>query len=145
MSRDLPRIGFWLLSLALIGAAAGASAQTRTEILRWEDAINPGSQVVGYRVYRGSSPGNYNTSSDVTAPALVDNAYQYSVVVQADAHVYFAVTAYNDERESSFSNEICRGPSGPCATTDPEPSPDPTPTPVEETLGAPGQPVLIMP
>jgi hypothetical protein len=136
MSRSLPAIALWL-SVALIGAV-GASAQTRTEILRWDDSNNTGNNVTGYRIYSGLSSGGYAQSVDAGLPAAVDGVREYSVSVDATADVYFAVTAYNDAAESFFSNEICRGANGACQAPAPEPTPTPTPTPSTAQAGIDG-------
>lgn len=112
-----------------------ASAQSRTEVLRWEDELNDDGEVIGYRVYFGTAPRAYTESVDVGVPPVVAGAFEASVAVDADADIYFAVTAYSDSAESLFSNERCRGAAGPCAATPPPDDPPDDPSADPEVVG----------
>lgn len=115
-------------SLAL-GFALDAAGQTRTETLRWTHPDT--SEVTGFTVHYGPASRTYTDTADVKIPPVVSGAYQVGIAVDADADVYFAVTAYSDEADSFFSNERCRGPAGDCAPPAEEPPPpsDPPPDP----------------
>ena len=88
----------WLpttLVFALVAAIGSASAGTIG--LAW----NQSTGAAGYRVYWGSSPGNYTESRDV------GNTTQTVLSGVADCDdSYFAVTAYNAAGESGFSAEV---------------------------------------
>jgi len=127
MLKSRTATALWLLATLL--GATGVAAQTRNEVLRWEDTTNASSNVTGYRVYLGLLSGNYIQSVDAGLPTKVNGVYEFGVDVDATADVYFAVSAYNDANESTLSNEICRGPSGACGATTSEPPPEPTPSP----------------
>jgi hypothetical protein len=105
-------LAFCLLIVPAV--APDASAQTRTETLRWTDDVN--TDVAGYRVHYGLASRDYTQSEDAGIPAIVSGAFEYDIEVDATADVYVAVTAYNTEAESFFSNERCRGAAGECAT-----------------------------
>ena len=98
------------LSMAL-GITLDAVAQTRTEVLRWEDQSN--ADVTGYRVHYGPASRDYTQAEDAGIPPFVSNAFEYEIEVDATADVWVAVTAYNANGESAYSNERCRGPAGP--------------------------------
>ncbi|MDL1984267.1 MAG: fibronectin type III domain-containing protein [Deltaproteobacteria bacterium] len=64
----------------------------------WDSSPDP---VSGYRVYYGTSSGNYTKNMDV------GNVATYTLTGLEDEHTYYiAVTAYNDSGESNYSNEI---------------------------------------
>jgi fibronectin type 3 domain-containing protein len=68
--------------------------------LEWEAVIHP--LLEGYRVYYGTSSGDYDVSLDIgnwTSCTIAD--------LEDDGTYYFAVTAYSTEgEESDFSNEV---------------------------------------
>ncbi len=128
LTRRTIALGF-ALALAF---AADAFAQTRTETLRWTHP-DP-SDVVGFEVHYGPSSRSYTTTTDVALPPVLSGAYEVGIEVDADADVYFAVTAYSVEAASFFSNERCRGPAGPC---DPPSQPSP-PSPPDGGSGGAG-------
>ena len=70
-----------------------------TATLSW-DAM-PGSTVLGYKIYWGTSSHNYHLSQDVGP----NTSYTISHL-QHDTQYFFAVTAYNSGGESSFSDEV---------------------------------------
>lgn len=114
--------------LLVIGPAA-ALAQTRSELVRWQDPDNEGKGVIGYRIHWGESSRSYDQSLDVGIPAFVSDAFESTIEVAADAEVYIAITAYNATHESFHSNESCRAATGECTggsvsdPTDSEPPP----------------------
>ena len=66
-------------------------------MLNWE----PSQSAMGYKVYRGQSPGQYTWSVDA------NNATTFTMDELADCTLYyFSTTAYNAVGESSYSNEI---------------------------------------
>lgn len=129
----------WIAAFAfslVLAFALDAFAQTRTETLRWTHPDT--SQVLGYRIYYGLASGQYTAYVDAGIPPFVSGAFEYQVQVDATADVYFAVTAYNEDEESYYSNQRCRAPSGNCAEEPPAPPPgdDTTPPPSEGTAQA---------
>jgi hypothetical protein len=103
----------------LILALAPATAQARSELLRWQHA-NP-STVAGFKVYVGSSSGSYQTVIDVGLPVPVNGIYSFSLQVPDPDSVYVAVSAYGPTGlEGPRSNEKLR----------------------EGVLGAPGKPLI---
>jgi hypothetical protein len=123
------------LALALLLAVAlgrDASAQTRTEVVRWQG--NDVTDTDGYRVHVGSASRSYSDTFDVGIPQLVGDAYETTITVAADAEVYIAVTAYNADTTSFFSNENCKGPDGACAGPVEPPPVEPPPPGVESQV-----------
>jgi hypothetical protein len=86
-----------LLALLFPLAALSANSFAGQVKLAW-DAV---ASATGYRVYYGTSSGNYPSSIDAkdnttaTVPGLTDGA-----------RYYFAVKAYNATTTSAFSNEV---------------------------------------
>jgi len=63
----------------------------------------PLTDLAGYNLYYGTSPGNYTEVIDV------GNVITYTVTGIEPGKYYFAVTAYNTSRiESGYSNEVRR-------------------------------------
>src|ERR1041385_4193058 len=112
MFRTTPII-ILLLGTALFQHHADASA---TLTLAWQ--ASPSSpNIDGYRVYYGSSSGNYTQHLDVmgtATTAAVTNA-------PAGSTYYYAVVAFKSGVESTRSNEV--------VSFVPSASPTPTPTP----------------
>jgi hypothetical protein len=67
--------------------------------LEWSPS--PSYLVEGYRVHWGTSSKNYTQNIDT---GLVTHTYIYDL--DEDTRYYFAVTAYSDDLESDFSNEV---------------------------------------
>lgn len=129
----------WIAAFAfslVLAFALDAFAQTRTETLRWTQADT--SEVTGYRIHYGPASRQYTASVDAGIPPIVSGAFEYQVQVDAIADVYFAVTAYNEDAESYYSNERCRAQAGDCAQEPPASTPgdDATPSSGEETAQA---------
>jgi Bacterial Ig domain/Fibronectin type III domain len=99
-----------------------ASAQAAQSVsLLWD--ANSDRDVVGYRVYYGTSSGNYSHSNDVgnVTGTTISN-------LTAGQTYYFVVTDYDTAGlESLPSNEVAY--SVPSATPTPTPAPTPSPTP----------------
>src|SRR5438552_15545527 len=108
-----------LLSTGLLTQKAAAAT---TLTLTWQaSASSP--NIDGYRVYYGTSSGNYTQHVDVLGTgttATVANAASGSTY-------YYAVVAFKAGVESTRSNEVMS--SVPSATPTPTPSPTPTPRP----------------
>ena len=122
MPRIHTAIGSLTLTAALLAWSAAAGAQTRTETLRWSHG-DP-AEVQGYKVYYGPGPRNYDQELDVGLPPLdATNAHVYDLVVPEGDSIYVAVTAYNQDEESAFSNEKYRPGVG--GNSDPPPPPPP--------------------
>ena len=91
------RIVVLALALMLFIPAISIAAEVTLE---WDP--NPESEnVTGYKVYYGYSSGNYEINFNV------GNQTTYTIPDLKSGQVYyFAVTAYNEGYESSFSEEI---------------------------------------
>ena len=86
--------------LMFLALSVPAWAGTSTVTLQW-DPPAIATDVVGYKVYRGTASGTYPQSFDA-GPALT-----YTLSGLADGTYYFVVTAYNAARyESEYSNEV---------------------------------------
>lgn len=78
-----------------------ASAIAADAILSWD--ANTESNLAGYKVYYGTSSGNYG------APADVGNQTSFTVTGLTGPTYYFAVTAYDTSGvESGYSNEVSK-------------------------------------
>lgn len=92
---------------AAIGAAlvlAASSAGARTENLRWYHD-DPGL-VSGYKVHWGPSQGSYTTTINVGKPTPDgDGVVSYTISVPDEQTVHVAVTAFDGDGDSPFSNE----------------------------------------
>ncbi len=96
---------FWIFVLAflIVGCSAATTTSgidTKSASLAW-DANPVEDNVTGYRVYYGTASRDYS--------GTVDAGLQIAQTVTGlpNAHVYFAVTAYNAAGlESDFSNEV---------------------------------------
>ena len=88
--------GISLLTVITIVSFQNAYADT----LVWD----PGSgEIVGYRIYYGTTPNNYSKNMDV---GKVTQYSLDSLPLQAGSAYYFAVKAYNATGESGFSNSV---------------------------------------
>jgi hypothetical protein len=110
-----------LLSTGLLLQKAAAAT---TLTLTWQ--ASPSSpDIDGYRVYYGTSSGNYTQHVDVLGTgttATVANAPSGSTY-------YYAVVAFKAGVESTRSNEVTSPLPSATPTPTPTPSPSPTPTP----------------
>lgn len=92
-------IGSQLASL-VVNCSPGGSSGTAQVTLGWDANIEP--DLAGYKIYYGTSSGNYTNSIDV------GNVTQYTIYnLQVNVMYYFAATAYDDaNNESSYSEEL---------------------------------------
>jgi hypothetical protein len=98
--RPAPCALFFFLTLVFFLSTHVQSAQVT---LQWDP--NPEADLAGYRVYYGTSSGNYSHSLDVgnTTTCTVSN-------LQDGIPYYFAATAYDTSlAESEFSSEVVYG------------------------------------
>ncbi len=84
-----------MVSLAITAPASGMAKLT------WDP--NTDTNLTGYKVYAGTSPRAYGS------PITVGNVTTFDVInLTAGQTYYFAVTAYNGNGESSYSNEASK-------------------------------------
>src|SRR5207248_3143684 len=133
-TRIVARAAVAMAVLLYSGLFLHAAAAATGLALSWQ--ASPSSpNIDGYRVYYGTSSGNYSqhadflgtgTSVTVVAPP-VGSAYYYTVV------------AYKGSLESSDSNVVTKSMpvSSPTPTPTPKPTPTPTPTPIPEATATP--------
>jgi hypothetical protein len=100
----------------LIGCGGGAGGSSddsngaKNVTVSWiaPDENTDGSQLVdlvGYRIYYGTSPGSY--SDPIEIDNIPGGLYSYVVEGLGEATWYFVMTAINDQGiESSFSEEV---------------------------------------
>ena len=88
--------------VVLVAGCGGDGDSGVTASLAWDASVS--DSVIGYRVYVGTTSGNYNTSIDVGATT------NYTVKGLAKGSTYyFAVTAVGAaDAESPFSNEVSK-------------------------------------
>jgi hypothetical protein len=100
---------------AASGSVSGTASLTVTAItttgsatLAWSAPTTntdgtPLTDLAGYKVYYGTSSGNYTSSLDI------GNVATYTVNNLSPGTYFFSVTAYDTSRiESSFSNEVSK-------------------------------------
>ena len=93
-----------LVTLAVVGSPSIGDA--RIETLRWKDSDPDPTRIEGFVVHSGPDSRSYDTSVDVGWPTPdADGIFSYDLTVPDDASVYVAVTAYDAELESDYSNE----------------------------------------
>jgi hypothetical protein len=123
-SRILDGAAFAAALLLSTGLLLQGAAAATTLTLRWQ--ASPSSpNIDGYRVYYGTSSGNYTQHVDVLGTgttATVANAPSGSTY-------YYAVVAFKGGVESTLSNEVKSSLLSATPTPTPTPSPTPTPTP----------------
>jgi chitodextrinase len=92
------------VSPASASASATTQATNNTATLTWDAVTYP--TLSGYRVYYGTSPGNYLQSAG--QGINVGNVTTYPVTgLSSGTRYYFAVTAFDSSgNESGFSNEV---------------------------------------
>lgn len=121
--------------LALSAAAAPAAEVA----VNWEPPTtntdgSPVTDLKGYKVYTGTSSGNYSEN------IAVGDQTTYNVKgLTEGATYYFTVTAYDSAgTESNFSNEVSATvQAAPAPSPTPAPTPDPTPAPTPDPTPAP--------
>jgi len=104
LSLSLSRFCRWLFicltALLIVPLASPKIIYAAQVTLEWDAVIHP--LLEGYRVYYGTSSGDYDVTLDVgnwTSCTIAD--------LEDDETYYFAVTAYSTEgEESDYSNEV---------------------------------------
>ena len=90
------------------GGGGGSSGGTTGTInLAWDS--NTESDLAGYKIYYGTSPGFYENSINAgMATRLQENTTTYTLTGLVKGNMYYiAITAYDlGSLESSFSNEV---------------------------------------
>jgi hypothetical protein len=105
----------YLLMALLALIIVSPNASSAESMLAWDASQG---NVTGYRIYYGTSPGNYPFIQEV------GNVTQYSLSslpLQIGTTYYFIVKAYNDVGESEQSNEVSYVINPPSDTTPPLP------------------------
>lgn len=87
-----------LVTLPIFLLTPGKEVLADTVTLAWDAS----SGATGYKIYYGTAPHTYSTILDV------GNVLTYPVPNLGPGTYYFAVTAYNAQGESSFSNEVSK-------------------------------------
>ncbi len=86
-------------TLFLIAILAASQARAADVTLAWDP--NTETDLAGYKVYFGKSPGSYGV------PIVIGKTNTYTITGLVPGTFYFAVTAYNAAGlESGFSNEV---------------------------------------
>ena len=85
-------------------AASSSSASPNTASLAWDPVM--AANLAGYRVYYGTSPGNYVQPLGSGLP--VGNVTSFTVTgLNRGTRYYFVATAFDrSNNESAFSNEV---------------------------------------
>ncbi len=92
----MKRISIYIFAICL---AMAVSVQAADVTLAWD--ANSESYLEGYRVHYGTTSKTYTTTIDA------QNVTQYTVPDLEEGTMYFfAVTAYGNEAESDYSDEI---------------------------------------
>ena len=90
------------------GGAVACATGPSPAVLQWDPVSDP--NLVGYRVYYGTSPGTYLQPAGEGLDAA--DAITYTVTnLSSGTTYYFAATAYDmsiPDKESFFSNEVCK-------------------------------------
>src|SRR6266436_7074627 len=88
----------WAWACALLLFVSNAYAGQVT--LAWDAVSSP--SLNGYRLYYGQTSGSYSSHFDVS---IQTTSYTVSGLTDGQTY-YFAVTAYDTDEESVFSNEV---------------------------------------
>jgi hypothetical protein len=123
-SRILQGAGFAAALLLSTGLPFQEAAAATTLTLTWQSSASS-PDVDGYRVYYGTSSGNYTQHVDVLGTgtrATVANA-------PSGITYYYAVVAFKAGVESTPSNEVTSSLQSATPTPTPTPSPTPSPSP----------------
>lgn len=67
---------------------------------------NSETDLKGYKIHYGEVSGNYTDSVDCGLPEIIDGRVQYTITDLPDGLLYYACTAYDNEQESDYSNEL---------------------------------------
>ena len=99
---------FSLLGCGGGGGGSSGSGSVGSATLTWNAPTtnadgSPLTDLAGYKIYYGTSSGNYSVSVDVR------NVTTYTVDSLSSGKYYFAVTAYDtSNNESGYSNEVSK-------------------------------------
>lgn len=112
----------WKCALLLFGALILIPLPTLAAETSFSWLPNSESDIIGYKIYYGEQPGDYNNVITIDTPQVTDGKIHATLTELADDTTYHAViTAYSSALESAMSNEISW-------TTAPAPE-NPPPTP----------------
>jgi len=104
MKKKIIVLAVVLILLGLIGFVAFQPRKPHSVTLSWHaPAPQPGVQVVGYNVYRSTSPGGPYVKIATRVPGLT---YNDSIVSPGRTYHYVVTTVDQHERESKHSVEI---------------------------------------
>ncbi len=114
----LPRCVRWFFFFLLCLATLPPSLPAAQVAFSWLPNTEP--TLAGYKIYYGTSSGNYTNVTDVGFPPVVDGRVQADIDnLTPGKTYYFAATAYDSSGvESDYSNEV--------STTVPETTPPPS-------------------
>ncbi len=114
----LPRCVRWFFFFLLCLATLPPSLPAAQVAFSWLPNTEP--TLAGYKIYYGTSSGNYTNVTDVGLPPVVDGRVQADIDnLTPGKTYYFAATAYDSSGvESDYSNEV--------STTVPETTPPPS-------------------
>ena len=102
-----------ILAALFLSLSASSVSGAETTLLRWTHP-DP-SDVTGFRVSIGYSPGNYVPELEVEFDGLTaqNGIFQATIEIDESQPVYVALRAFNDEATSYYSNErVYSGPLG---------------------------------
>jgi len=116
--RRILRAPSQLALVVVLVAGFTATAEARTEALRWEHAAP--DLAAGFKIHVGPSSRSYSDVLDVGRPFQAsDGTFSYDLEVDDAASVYVAVSAYaSDGSSSPLSNEQFRAAPDPGTSTD---------------------------
>ncbi len=92
------RLISYLATTMLLLAALAVAAEAKTVTLSWD--ASPTASVTGYMVYYGTDANSLEYSKDIGAELTTQ------VADLPSGTWYFAVTAYNADAESAYSNMV---------------------------------------
>src|SRR5256886_2570866 len=121
-SRILHGAAFAAALLLSAGLLLQKAAAATTLTLTWQASLSS-PNIDGYRVYYGTSSGNYSQHADF----LGTGTRATVVAPPAGSTYYYTAVAYKGSLESSDSNQVTK--STPAASPTPTPTPTPTSTP----------------
>jgi fibronectin type 3 domain-containing protein len=94
-----------ILALLLIATATVQTVPKPSVTLAW-DANDPTENVLGYNVYRTTTPANVATYAKLNTAPITATTYTDSTVQYGQSAYSYVVTAFNDTAESAFSASV---------------------------------------